>query len=132
MYHGANMPSIESANRHQKSVLWELNGTDKYGKPTVSDPVEINVRWEWIHKEKVDSKGNTIAIDACVVTNFQTTVGSIMWLGPLSSWEGTGSAGDNTKLMQVVVSSVIPDLKNRNTRYVSDLMFYADTLPEVV
>lgn len=122
------MPPIETADLHQAAVLWEQSGTDRYGATTVSDtPVEIPTRWEYKREEVRAADGSTILIDAVVVVDRSVPVGSNLWLGELADWYGTGSAGDDTEVMEVITSSAIPDIKNRNMRRVLKLRRLKDT-----
>jgi hypothetical protein len=43
--------------RRQKAVYWGPVGVDAYGKTTFADPVEMNVRWEYVSKIFINPKG---------------------------------------------------------------------------
>mgnify|MGYP001562742588 CR=1 FL=1 len=118
------MPPIETAHRNQDAVYWPVLSVDFYGEYTHSVPEDIKVRWEWVHKERLDPKGITIAIDAEVVANKVLAEGSLLWLGTYESWLATGSSGDATKLMQVSGHDELKDIKGRSTRHTAELMRY--------
>lgn len=131
------MPPPELSYRRQKAVLWEAYGPregskryDRYGQVKVIAPVEIEVRWITKQSEALDPQGNTITLDATVVSAQKIPIGSTMWLGELSDWYGTGSGGDDSEVMQVKTSDITVDLKGRVTRYEAGLMRYRDTLPD--
>lgn len=122
------MPPIETIDRHQKALLWAIIGYDSYGQPQVSaTPVEIDVRWEWKHAEEKATERYEVAIDAMVVVDREIEEGSNMWLGSLSDWYGTGSAGIDSEILQVKFYSEIPDLKDRAIRRTVGLSFFRDT-----
>ena len=122
------MPSIETADRHQKAVYWAANGFDDYGEPKVDAAIDLNVRWENVDMETVDVKGNTIAIDAVVVIDRVIPVGSIFWEGQLSDIPGTSNV-PAADFRQVVKFSSIPDIKGRNIRRLVYLRRLSDELP---
>lgn len=113
----------------QKAVLWSKSGTDRYGDPLRGSPSEISVRWVVTHRQASDPQGNPITIDAQVSTSQDIVVGSVMWLGELADWYGSGSGGVDDEVMEVVTRNRVPDLKGRVTRYEYGLAKYRDTLP---
>lgn len=123
------MPAPETAHLNQDAVLWAANGVDNYGEKTVGSPVEIRVRWNAKRMETVDSKGSPMALDALAVVDRDVIDGSILWLGTLDDWYGTGSAGVGVGLHQVVTIETIRDVKGRATRRTVGLMRYKDRLP---
>lgn len=126
------MPAFETMDLEQVAVLWGKSGTDDYGQPTTATAIEIPVRWLTKRDEVVDAQGNTIALDATVVVERQIAVGSLMALGNLSYWVGTGSAGDESEVMEVVTYEETPDLKGREIRRSVGLKRFRDALPESV
>jgi len=122
------MPPPEATGRHQAAVLWEAAGTDDdYGRPQVTSPVQINVRWEKERRESIDAKGNTIAIDSTVTVDQVIPIGSVMWLGELKD-----VADPPVDLEEVVGRGDIPDVKGRETRMVVTLRKLSDELPTIV
>lgn len=124
------MPAPEHDNRRQKAVLWTRKGVNRQGQVTLNDPVEIMVRWKWVKREMVDRQGNTIAIDAEVVTVADVAVGSVMWLGSLDDLPGTALLPE-VDAMAVVSAPTTPDIKNRFKARTLMLMRIKDTLPEL-
>lgn len=123
------MPSMETAFRRQFAVLWPKDGYDGHGEPTVGEPVELRVRWNNKQRLAYDAQGNPVAVDAVVIVDQEIEVGSSMWEGQLADWYGTGSAGDDSGVMEVVTYNETPDIKNRFKRRTVGLTFYKDTLP---
>lgn len=123
------MPSNEESCRFQKAVLWPATGFDDYGKVSISTVtgVEIDVRWEDVQEETLDSNGNTVTTDARVVVDQDITVGSVMWQGALED-----VASPPTNLKQVVSFGKIPDVKGRENRRVVRLIRFSNKLPSVV
>jgi len=121
------MPPLEHDNLCQTAIKWSKTGYDKFGNETVGAYSELAVRWEYVQSEALDKQGNTISLDATVVTREEVNIGDQMWLGTSEDWLGTGSEGNESNVMYVVTQNVVPDLKNRNTRYNLGLKFFMDT-----
>ena len=130
------MPPIEEQDLHQKAVLWPKSGNDLYGQPAVGAPVDLDCRWINKRRQMVDSQGNLVSVDASAVVIIEIEPGSTMWLAPDPSyaateqWYGTGSAGEQSSVMEVVAYEETPDISNRVVRRTVGLNFYKDTLPE--
>jgi hypothetical protein len=86
----------------QFAVLWAATGTDKYGQPTVADPVQIPI---WVKQEMTrlaapNHGGDTSAesADVLLIVDQKIPVGSRMWLGKLSEWYSAapGAVKDRT------------------------------------
>jgi len=125
------MPPIERDARHQKAVLWTKAGVDGYANPTLNEPEEIEVRWQWTRRNVLDATKKTVVIEAIVVTDRRIEVDSILWLGGLDDIPGT-SYVPTSNIMIVKFNDEVPDIRGRETRYTLQLMRYTDTLPEVV
>ena len=128
------MPAPERILRYQTALLWEFSGYDKYGQPTVSAPVEIQVRWNTKRREVVDAKGFIIAYDASAVVDQVIAVGSLMWLGTLEDWNDAGTGSGSTSISADDVFecknfTLTPDLKNRFSQKTVDLMRYRKLPP---
>ena len=124
------MPSIETAWRYQKAVLWEKTGVNDYGEDVVSStPVEISVRWENKQSDMLDPVGATVRVDAQVVVAQEVAVGSRMWEGSLSEWLGTGSVGVESDVCIVVAIDRVPDIKARKIRRTLGLKLSGDDVP---
>lgn len=121
------MPPIETSDRYQKAVLWSVTGSNNYGDVIRSDPVELTVRWEDDSRDVRDADGTVLTLAATVVVDREVAKGSLMWLGELANWYGTGSAGDEDDVMQVVETHTTPDLSNKFIRRTLGLMKYRDT-----
>lgn len=127
------MPSPESDGRHQQCVLWKFAGSySNNGSPKVQDPIEITVRWTDTYSEITDQQGNTVIVDASVVTDRDIPVHSLLWEGTLADWQGTGSGMEPNDLMRVVSSRKVPDVKGREFKRTLKLSRYQDALPDIV
>lgn len=124
------MPAPEHDNRRQKAVLWTRKGVNRQGQVTLNDPDEIMVRWKWVKREMVDRQGNTVAIDAEVVTVADVLIGSVMWLGELDDLPGTALMPEQDTMM-VITAPTTPDIKGRFKARTLMLMRIKDTMPEV-
>jgi hypothetical protein len=125
------MPPMETRRRHQKAVLWAAAEKTEFGRRQVYPPVELDVRWQNKDDTTTRADGATVRVDAQVVVDREIEPDSIMWLGELEDWYGTGSAGDDSGLMVVVSFSNIPNTKGRRSRLVCKLQRFRDALPEV-
>ena len=124
------MPAPEHDNRRQKAILWTRKGVNRQGQVTLNDPVEIMVRWKWVKREVLDKQGNTVAIDAEVVTVETVPIGSVMWLGELNDLPGTAEVPEEDT-MQVISAPPTPDIKGRFIQRTLMLMRIKDTMPEL-
>jgi hypothetical protein len=121
------VPGFEIRDLYQRAVLWPATGgNDRFGQPTVGAPVEIAVRWLDIEETVMDPKGNLWALKAKVVVAQQVKMGSRMWLGQLSDWYATGSAGQPDDLTVCISFDRTPDMKNRWQRRELGLMRHQD------
>lgn len=108
------MPSPEQVNRYQAATLWAADGTyTASGQPKRGTPVEIRVRWDDTRKEMLDKDGNTITVDASAVVDRDIPVHSLMRLGELAEWLGTGSSLADEELREVMMFNKVPDIRNR-------------------
>lgn len=125
------MPPIETADRHQKAVLWRARDGrfDSDGQVILEYPVQIQVRWEEVTGEIVQSLTGTYQVDAKVVVGYDVPVGSVLWKGSLKELPSPSSR--ITDLKQVVSFRKTPDLKRRHFRRVVKVARYSDTVPLV-
>jgi len=122
------MCPIETSDLRQKAVLWAASGRSGDGEYTVSNPVEIDVRWERVKDQIRDSQSNMIAIDSRIVVDQEVAIGSVLWLGCIDDYDST--ATDN-EFEQVVAVPTIPDIKNRHYRRVLEVRRLGNTLPTI-
>jgi hypothetical protein len=126
------MPAPETAYRMQTAVLWEWAGKDGYNEPRVNAPEEVRVRWVWGQKAALTPEGGTKTVDATATVDRDIPTDSLMWLGTLDDWLGTGSGGEDKGVMQVATVKDTPDLKGRVSRREVGLVFFRDQMPTVV
>lgn len=119
------MPQQERSFRRQKALLWLATGTDRFGQPTVTTtPVEIKVRWNTNRAERLAPDGTTVTVDGTAVVDQIIPIDSLMWLGTLEEWLGTGSGLTDTELCVVKTFRDTPDLKARASFKEAGLMRY--------
>lgn len=121
------MPPIWSRNLNQKITLWAITGRDRYGDTTLADPIQVRARIEKTNTEALASDGAPIALDAIVTVNLEVDIGSKVWLGKLVDWYGTGSAGYDSEVMEVVTVTEIPTVKARGKLRELGLKKFKDT-----
>ncbi len=118
------MPAMEQMDRHQDAAIFVRTGVDAFSESEHAAPVDHKVRWTWSRSFSTDANGNKIALDAKVVTAMAVPVGSLMYLGTVDAWYGTGSAGNDTELCEVVTDHSGPSLCNKFYRYSYGLKRY--------
>ena len=123
------MPFQEQSHRTQHALLWPRSGDDAYGEPTVSSVVQLRVRWNDTRAQASDAQGNPVTLSAEVHVDRNIKPGSVMWLGTLAEWLGTGSNQDDTEVMEVVSYNSVNDLKGRVAHHSVSLARYRGTLP---
>lgn len=127
------MPPIEDQDRHQTAVLWQATGrTDRKGVPILQPPEEVVVRWESVRSESRGEEGDRRTLDATVITHRDIPVGSQMWLGTLDDYmgsTGTGSAGADDEMMEVISADKTPDIVGRSYQRSLGLAFVRDKTP---
>ena len=120
------MPALEVTDLRQYACLWAFVQQDRHGRPVVSPPVEIKVRWVLNDSQIVDPTGNTIASSGTLIASRDIHPMSLLRLGRLKDLP---NAPD--KLHTCTINNTTPDIKNRNTRFDYNLMRYSDLLPTV-
>lgn len=103
------MPRIEVSYLTQKAVLWPYESVDMFNLPVRGTPVEISVRWEYAKAQKDQDEGTT----ARLVVDREIATRSLMWLGELADFYGTGSGAADVEIKEVEEYSEIPDIKGR-------------------
>jgi len=69
----------------QKAVWWDVDGIDANGQPTHALPVEIDVRWEEVAEEFINSDGDRELSRALLVVDRDVQIKGMIMLGELSS-----------------------------------------------
>jgi hypothetical protein len=113
-------------NLNQAAVYRELRGVDRYGEPLVAGPVEIAVRFERRKREVRKADGTVIGLDATMMVDREVKVGSTVSLGTLDDWLGTGSAGEESELYQVVTYGEVPDVRGLHLQRTAGLARFRD------
>lgn len=123
------MPSQEGRFREQDAVLFAYLGQDRYGEPRVDSGTEIKVRYNTMRRKVLDPDGKTITLDGSAVVNQEVAVNSLLFIGTLSEWVGTGSSLADNELLQVKTYNDTPDIKNRASFKELGLMRFRNTMP---
>jgi hypothetical protein len=101
---------------------------DDQGQPALAAPVELTypngVRWLPSNAQVMDPKGNLIRLDATAVVLQDITEGSLMWLGCLQDWYGTGSGQTDNMRCVVTKFTKTRGIDNRFHRRTVQLMRY--------
>lgn len=113
--------------RFQKAVCWAKSSVDQFGNPTVTAPVELDVRWEKGLSREITPNINPIAVADTVWVDQEIALGSMMRYGELIDLPAVPD-----EIREVVDYVEIPDVKGRVRERVVLLAKYADRLPTVV
>lgn len=111
----------------QKAVLWAYYDTDGNGEPRVSDPVEIDCRWEDITSQMLSENGEPVQIEAEVFVDQAIAVRSVIWKGSLEDLPSTPTA-----LKEVYAYVEVPDIKGRKFDRLVLVRRFRESLPTVV
>lgn len=132
------MPQLDAWSRRHKALVWEATGLyGGDGRPTYGEPAEIRVRWDDTARIARGPNGQPIPVDGTAVLGQAVALHSIMWLAPdqtpnsetaLDQWYGSGSAGQQSGLVEVVADNGGLDLKSRQTRRVVGFQTYKGQL----
>jgi|HubBroStandDraft_2_1064218.scaffolds.fasta_scaffold04681_6 hypothetical protein len=125
---------VEEDDCWDTALLWTATfGVDPQGGATFAAPVQLTypngVRWLPTARQVLDAAGNLTALDAQAVVLQDIAIGSLMWLGSLSDWYGTGSGSgpvntaDDARMV-VKTFSKTPSIDGRFYRRVVGLMRY--------
>lgn len=117
--------SLETSERHDYAVYWQHVGQDKFGKPIVLAPIELQVRWENSKSTMMGKDRQPLAVDSIVVVDRDLVDDSILWLGRLADFTTP------TNLCQIKTFTSVGDLKGRHTRRVAYCSKYGNTLPTI-
>src|SRR5262245_35698622 len=109
------MPGAERRDQPQPAVLLRKLGVDEANEPVLADAEEILVRCIKGRAQVPDPQGTLITLDARALVTEEIAIGSLLWLGELADWLGTGSVAVNTELHEVVTYTETNDLKGRHT-----------------
>lgn len=122
------MPPIERSDLKQTALLFAWNGENEFNEATFEYPVELDVRWIEADTQMRGPQGTPIDIAVTVIAAREIVLDSVMWLGTLDDWIGTGSNDTDSTLYQVVASAFTPDIKDRNVRMRYGLARYKGSL----
>ena len=101
-----------------KAVYWppessESGGDDfdDYGQPQVSDPVEIDCRWEEVSEEFLDAQGTAQISRAKVFVDRDVEVGGILMLGLLADVTDLVNPKENENAWEIRRFDKFPNLR---------------------
>lgn len=116
----------------QRAVYMAATGKDRFGHTTRAAPVQVNVRFEFSKRRGVGPDGVTEATDAWAAVDRDMPSGSLLWLGELTDWYGTGSGTYvEADVYEVTTKKEIPDEKGRSVRRTVNLRRFSDRVPEL-
>lgn len=120
--------SIESLlikTRRQTAVYWESTGSDGYSGQAFSSPVLILCRWTDIGQLVVDDNKNEVWSRSKIIADREIKKKSfLMLLGDTDDIESSSLDYDDDPLnendaWQVILSKIVPDLRNTVKVYVA-------------
>ena len=98
-----------------------------YGKPRISSPQQLYVRWEEGISLNLSPETAKEPVTATVFTDRPVPIRSILWKGKVEELPDK-----NDDLHQVLVVKYTPDIKGRNIRHTLFLGKSSDTLPTAI
>lgn len=108
------MPPVEHIGINQTAVYWEKVGENIHLEEILAAPREILCRWIDGETELPDAQGNPIAVQAVAVVKEDLVIGSILRLGTLASYIGSGSALTDDDIAYIQITNKVPDLDVKN------------------
>jgi hypothetical protein len=76
--------------RKQTAVYWKRTGTDRYGKETYEDPVEIDCRWDTQYAAIESAVGEEMGAADAVYPDRLVYLGDLLWRGTIDEWDALG------------------------------------------
>lgn len=111
--------SIITRMLKQTCVYWEPASADSggsdfddYGQPVVTDPVELNCRWEDINEEFVGANGTRQLSKSKVYVESDVVVGGILMLGEIDDITDESNIKENEGAWEIKRFDKLPNLKN--------------------
>src|SRR5690554_2816461 len=105
------MPPLEYADHYDTVVCWFASGIDQYGRNTVSQPKELEGRWEFAIREILSNDGAKVLAEVTLHVSQEIPIGTIVWKGSLS--ELPTDEADITDLYEVFVREEVSSLKGK-------------------
>jgi len=110
--------SIITRMLKQTCVYWALASSesgglayDDYGQPVVTDPVEIECRWEDVNEEFIDATGTKQTSRAKVYVSQDVDVGGILMLGELTDITDDDNPKENDGAWEIRKFDKLPNLR---------------------
>lgn len=127
------MPPFEEMDRYDDAVYWERIGTDRNGRAMYAQPIALEVRWEDTKTEMRQPDGTPVMVSAQVHTIEELPMGSLLYLGTLQYWVGTGSSAPTfqPELHMVVSKGAGKSLKGEVFRKTVGVNPYRGKRPDV-
>lgn len=126
------MPPPEDASYYETAVLWRTAGKDRFNKPRVHSPIQIQCRWEQVQQPLFDPQARPIQYDAIVYTDEDIPRDSILWLGELADFHGTRLSDLDDRVMIVQTREFMKDIKGSVTQQYYRCRRYMDAIPTVI
>jgi len=100
--------------RKQKAMYWAYTGTDGYGNPSFSDPVEIDCRWSEHQELYKDNSGEERVSRAVVYVDREVTMDGYLKLGELDSSSVSDDPRDYNDAFMIKQIANIPNMRATN------------------
>jgi hypothetical protein len=123
------MPPLGKRALRQPAVFWLAeSGTDDFGEPVVSEPIELTVRWEFTRKEMMGPGNTPVALEAIVYVDRILPIGSNAWRGNLLDWNDEFE----DEILYVMGVAEVPDIKGRAYEWIAYLSRLKSSLATTV
>ena len=106
--------------KRQTGVLWQINGHDKWGKPTYDFPIQFQCRWDDTRTQFLTTEGENATSAAVVYPECVIKEGSRLWEGCISTLTSTDSTIQKD-VFECRQFSKIPTLRNSQTLFIAYL-----------
>ncbi len=111
--------SIITRMLKQTCVYWALateesaglSDYDDYGQPIITDPVEVECRWEDVNEEFIDAKGTRQLSKAKVYVESDVDVGGILMLGTKDDITDSTNIKENEGAYEIKRFDKLPTFK---------------------
>lgn len=101
--------------RRQKAVYWPKIENDRFGKPVLGDPVEVDCRWVDLAEEFLDGAGRKVLSHSKVYVDRVVTLGGMLWRGLLADADPV--ALNNAGAHEIRKFDQVPNFKATETLY---------------
>jgi hypothetical protein len=110
-----NIRFVQNKVLAQTAVYWppQDGETDMYGRPVVSPPCEIAVRWDEKIQEIIGGDGTRVMSKAEIMADRDLEIGGVLMLGTLADVLDVLTPKDNPGACEIMSIAKTPDFKGR-------------------